>query len=555
MQNMKSYILNLKPEKLEPWIFMIMVAVHLIPVFANTYFVTGDGPCHIYNAKVLLDYWTGQNQDFYKTYYDVNYNLEPNYFSSYFFAFLLSFLPDYIAEKVFLTTYILAFSLSIRWVLGQLNPSNKIFALAGLPFIYQKSLQMGFFNYSMSIALMFLILAFWLYNRKKFTPLKQLILSILGVLMFFTHGGGLTMTIALIAAVWIMGFLSGILKEPNSWKTQFPIWKNEVINLFLCFLPAVLLLLGYQFRKGLNPMPGNESFVQLKENLFNLTSLVNLSGKEEIFASWYFYLITFFLISGLILKIILKRFSPNDVFLFLTVFALYLYFNMPSTLAGGTILSIRFQCIPYLMLILWLGSLNWHNYFRWMIMIASCFIGIGFITVRQPIHRKASEGAVEYTSVRKLIEDRSTVLPISFSHNGRTPDGNVISDRIWLFMHAGDYIGTDKSLVMLGNYEAYTGYFPFTWSWHLNPYKHLPVDGRGFEDQPPNADILGYPAKSEKGQIDYVVTWCLDDSAREFETTKNILLQLEEAYDLIYTSSNGLAMLYKLKSDYKPTSQ
>ncbi len=220
---------------------------------------------------------------------------------------------------------------------------------------------------------------------------------------------------------------------------------------------------------------------------------------------------------------------------------------MPNTLAGGSILSIRFQCIPYILLLFWYSSLNWHNAFRWIILCVSTIIGIGFILVRQPFHRLASNMVVEYTSVRNHIEDRSTVLPLSFSHNGRLPSGKLVSDRIWLFMHAGDYIGTDKSLVLFGNYEANTGYFPFTWVWDRNPYRHLQIDGRGVEDQPPSADILLYSEKSWIGTIDYVITWCLDDFVREADATKHILSQLDKGYDNIFTSENGLAVLYKRK--------
>lgn len=545
---MKLNIAKLKIEKIEPWIFGLLILVNLVPIVFNTYFLTGDGPCHIYNAKVLLDYWTGHNQDFYEPYYDINTNFEPNYLSSYLLAFFLSVLPDYLAEKALLILYVLTFAFSLRWLLGKINPANKVFALAGMPFIYQKPIQMGFFNYSISIALMFLIIAYWLHYRTKFTPLRQLIFCSLGVFMYFTHAGGLTLTIIILGALWVTDLIVKMFNEKDRIKQNMSIWKNEAFNLILCFLPAVLLQLAYVFRKSLSPTAGTESFPDLKERILNLSALVNLSAKEEIFATWMVYFFLFLIIGGVFTKIYSKKISSYDIFFILSVISIYVYFNLPNSIAGGSILSIRFQCIPFLFLLFWFASLNWHNAFRWILVAVCMILGIGFIVVRQPVHRLASDMAIEYSSVRYHIPDRSTVLPLSFAHNGRFPSGELVSDKIWLFMHAADYIGSDKSLVLLANYEANTGYFPFHWVWDRNPYRHLPVEGRGFEDQPPNADILGYSEKSWVGTIDYVITWCLDDSIKEDEGTKNILNQLNEGYDHIFSSENGLAQLYKRKA-------
>lgn len=544
---MKINLSKLNIQKIEPWVFGLMVLVNLIPIWVNTYFLTCDGPCHIYNAKVLLDYWTDVNQEFYKPYYYLNTNFEPNFLTSYLLAFFLSFLPDYLAEKSLLTVYILTFAISLRWLIAKINPANKAFALAGMPFIYQKSVQIGFFNYSLSIALMFLILAYWLHNRSKFTPLKQLVFCILSVLIFFTHAGGLTITIMLLGFLWIMDVIVKLISERNNVKENIKIWKNEAVNMILCFLPAVLLQLAFLFRRPLSPSPGKDTFEQLTENILNLTALVNLSNKEEIFATSLVYLFIALLIAGIITKIYSRKFSSFDAFFLLAIISVFVYYNLPGNLSGGSILSIRFQCVPFYLLVLWFGSLPWHNAIRWITLLAACIIGIGLIAMRQPIHKIASEAVVEYTSVRNHIEDQSTVLPLSFSHNGKTLDGEWISDKLWLFLHGSEYIGTDKSLVIFTNYEANAGYFPFVWHWDRNPFRQMAIDGRGIEDQPPSADILGYAEKSFTGKIDYVITWCLDDSVRDADATKHILNQLNEAYEHVFTSENGMAVLYKRK--------
>jgi hypothetical protein len=177
---------------------------------------------------------------------------------------------------------------------------------------------------------------------------------------------------------------------------------------------------------------------------------------------------------------------------------------------------------------------------------AAVVIVLSFSVVKIPVHKLASEAVEEYVSVREFIPSQSTVLSLSYAHNGKTPEGAWVSDRIWLFMHAFDYMGTDRSLVLFGNYEANTGYFPIIWKEHKNPYKHL-SKGFGLEHLPPDVDILGYENHTES-QVDYVVTWCLDAQFKETPESVHVQKQLNQHYELIFTSENALAVLYKKKS-------
>jgi hypothetical protein len=221
------------------------------------------------------------------------------------------------------------------------------------------------------------------------------------------------------------------------------------------------------------------------------------------------------------------------------------YFNQPGGMAGAGILSIRLQFIPYLVMVIWFANLRYSSVAKYTILITSFIIGITLLVIRYPHQVLASNAAVEYTSVQDYIEENSTVLPLSYSHNGKTPDGKLVANKIWLFMHGSDYLGADKSLVLFGNYEGNTGFFPIIWKPERNPFVYIGTN-EGIEHQPPSADILNYHKKTG-GEIDYVITWCLDDQFLAHEYTQNTLGQLAENYTLIYTSENSLAKLYKRK--------
>ena len=135
------------------------------------------------------------------------------------------------------------------------------------------------------------------------------------------------------------------------------------------------------------------------------------------------------------------------------------------------------------------------------------------------------------------------MLPLFYAFDGRTIDGKLITDRTWIFQHAADYLGTEKPLVMMGNYEANTGFFPLKWKRAMNPFVHL-CDDNGIEKQPPKIDLAEYERETAV-KIDYVILLCLDSNSINHPDTKNLFDQLQQGYTKSHTSQYGRAILYK----------
>ena len=529
-------------KKTEQLLFVLLVLIFLIPLWTNKYYLTGDGPCHLYNAKVLLDWMTGNNVDFYKQYYFLNTNFEPNWFSHITLAFLLTFLPAFLAEKIFLTAYVLLYALVLRLLFRTINKENAFLSILGLPFIYHHTFQMGFYNYAFSILLYLGILCFWLKYHHKLSPAKMLLLALLLTLQYFMHLVGLVLSLVSLSIILFFNFLMTWQKEKEHINTAFRSLYNKSLQLIIVALPAILLVLAYIYRKGLNPSAAQTSLKSLYHQFIELTSLITMTNKEPMWAITLAVLFALILIYAIRQKIKNKSFNKYDVFFVLFIMMVFIYFNTPGGMAGGAYIPIRIQFIPYLILLLWFVNIHFAKPLKVAIAGLSFTIGAMFMIVRIPHHALASKAVEEYISVKEHIKDRSTVLPLSFSHNGKTPEGKLIADRIWLFMHAADYIGTNKSLVLFGNYEGNTWYFPIIWRPERNPFHHISTN-EGLEFQPPSVNIIDY--KNTGGSIDYVITWCLDDQYMNHPYTENLLKQLDQEYELIYTSENALAKLYK----------
>ena len=95
----QKYMKALSHPALERWIFYLLLLAAVAPVWSGRFFVTGDGPCHVYNARILLDYFLGRHFGFYDPFYSLNTNFEPNWFGHLWLAFFQAFFAPETAEK------------------------------------------------------------------------------------------------------------------------------------------------------------------------------------------------------------------------------------------------------------------------------------------------------------------------------------------------------------------------------------------------------------------------------------------------------------------------
>src|SRR5204863_8300092 len=104
----------------------------------------------------------------------------------------------------------------------------------------------------------------------------------------------------------------------------------------------------------------------------------------------------------------------------------------------------------------------------------------------------------------------SIVLPLNYSSN-------------WMHSNISNYLGTDKHILVLDNYEAGREHFPLTWNPGMNPVGLL---GSFNGTLPLCADVSTFEKKTSK-KIDYIILWkndkeLIDNCSRQIrETIKN----------------------------------
>ena len=527
-------------DRVESVLFYSVLLVHLLPILLTIYFVTSDGPCHLYNAGILRDWLLHRDVDFYKQFYSLNHHIDPNWFSHIALAGLLSIFSPVVSEKIFLGTYIISFMLAVRLLVRQISPANSWLSFLAFPFIYSHIFQMGFYNYCYSLVLMIVCIWFYLrYIGKLPMYLFIAVGTLLFLLCFIAHPIGYIILLGTLLGVVFFQYLSLV----GEGKQQFSILVRKIgIALVLNAVPMVLLFLFWVRKTTEHYEANTDPFDKKWQSFIHLQSIVNFSNRETDIVSVLPYLFGVLIVVCLFLKLRSKRLSAYDFFFGVAMGLVYYYFHAPNTAMGGSSIAIRVQYLPFLMLLFWLASVPWHSSVRWLSIAAMSVLCAGLIALKLPAHIAASGLVSEYMTALPYIAPHAVVLPLSYSHQGKNTDGNPIADRAHYFLHAADYMGATQPLILLDNYEGDTGYFPLLWLQNKNPFQYLSTH-EGQENLPPSVAIAAYESKSSVS-IDYILLLCLDHDFIHHPYTLNLLSQLT-TYDLIYTSAYKRVLLYK----------
>ena len=237
------------------------------------------------------------------------------------------------------------------------------------------------------------------------------------------------------------------------------------------------------------------------------------------------------------------RLHRFDGFLLSMFFAAFLYFFFPDKLFGGSLFVVRAQYLWGVFAVLAVGYLLPSGIAKQAagVFFFSIFIWLSVIRINRLY--PAADGISAIAAAGSHINPRSVVLPLNFAPAGLDAHGRTITDRNWIFVHAWQYLATEKPLIILDNYEANTGYFPLLWKDEVNPYHFLCTNG-AMEATPPHASITEYTRKTGIA-IDFVLLWCYDKKYLSDTAFAGLYSEITSNYNLVYTEPSGRVVLYE----------
>ena len=493
-------------------LFVVLLILHLLPLWIFTHFPSQDGHNHIYNALALKEYHKHENYTM-RDAWKLNITIFPNWLSHLMlFAFLYVF-PPIVAQKVFLTLAVGLVPISFFYFLDAVHKRGFVFAWLGFLFTYNFLLFMGFFNFALSTSLFFFSFGYWWRHKDAIRVNQLIVLYVLLLLTYLSHiaSYGLLLLGVSLAA----GCLWGCVAIADAWRvrkegleriaTHFWTGVKPLLQFGLYMIPVYFVLMDYYLKSLRDYQDGQYKGMEwIKDYFWGVKSIVYFTDWHIRVHHVLLVILGIAILVSLAHRIARKQWlRKSDVFLVIAVVFTVMFIRAPWRFGPGEWINERIHFYILLMLAPWLVTdmRRWLQYGFTASMVVICLLHLGRTTY--DIARLSPEVS-ELTSGTYLIEPHTKYSMRGYYWYKSDAFGEVkyVSPFVYSTALYGVYA---DDVCHLANYEAHFNYFP------INSLNHDKYDGRE----------------------DYVVAWAyppeekfenLNDDFRIIHETKNLKL-------------------------------
>ncbi|HEX7972702.1 MAG TPA: hypothetical protein VF501_10975, partial [Thiobacillus sp.] len=183
-------------------LFWCLLGAYLIAVLAQRAFPSQDGPVHLYYADVVNHLMAGDRS--YGAYFGIKHWVPPYAFHYYALIALTRFLRPLQAEKALVCAYTICFCLAFRYLLRGVAAAREsgaadAWSLLAFPFVHNRTLYLGFYNFSFGVAASLFLAGYWLRHSGELTVRRIAVVLLLVLALAMTH------PVALAVALLAMG--------------------------------------------------------------------------------------------------------------------------------------------------------------------------------------------------------------------------------------------------------------------------------------------------------------------------------------------------------------
>jgi hypothetical protein len=177
-----------------------VTAVELVTIWIPAYNALTDFPIHIVRAYILAHY---NSSALYQHLFQKAVLPNPNMAIDYLATPLVPFLGLVASGKVFLSILMILFNLGCHALGRAIQGAFTWMSIACAMLAFHGAYQYGFVNYSFSIALLLVVLAFWYWRRDSWTAVGLVFLTVLLTMLFISHLAGFGVAGIILFYFWI----------------------------------------------------------------------------------------------------------------------------------------------------------------------------------------------------------------------------------------------------------------------------------------------------------------------------------------------------------------
>lgn len=504
----------------EPWLFRLLAMLHLLPVWSSRWFVTLDGPAHLYSARLVLG--LVQGDAFIGRFFHLSSYPEPYWAGHAVMAALLVVLPAWLVEKLMWSTAVLGLAWAFRHLILLLAPGRPWASWLVFPFLLHYAVGMGFLNFCLSLPLMLATLAA-AWQGALVGRMRTALLAMLFLVLYFTHLFTFLATAGMVLALvcW------SIATDPG----------RKAAHLLPPVLAALALpmalTIGYVLTHvSQGAPPARTGQRQLWHWLLTgrAWNALGLAGEEQTCTLLAMALLLA-ASAALLLWVLRHGHRPGmpDFWPLLSLACFAAYFTLPDVMGGGSNVSPRFLLLAMLFLACSLAISRLPAPALAATLAVVVPLGLYHTRMQMEAARGLGRECDDLMPVQAAIPDQTVLLPLNYSGN-------------WMHSNLPNYLGTGKKrVIVLDHFTALAPFNPVQWNAGMMPYG--PV-GNFATSNSPCVHIAAYRAATGTA-INAVLTWrmraaptdsCLADTKRQLREGFLPCATPQGADTLLYTA-------------------
>ena len=463
-------------------VLIVLLVIHILPVWLFKYTCTQDGPAHVHNAHVLKVYHNHENYIL-REVYERNPTLFPNWTSHVLIAGLMYIFPPLICEKIFFSLCIALLPLSLLYLLNGVQKGKVLFCLVGFIFAYNYLLHMGFYNFALSVSLFFFALGCWWRCEDKLSPKALVTVYVWLTVVYLTHFQSYALLTVSLTVFGVFLYIYEALESPRG---RFTTQLKSILLFLGSMLPAYVILLSYYLVK----QEGGgyyRSFEGLMKYFLSIGSIVSFRDAHILIGNLLLAVLAIAFLLTVIDRIrkvyahsdasesgnegVTAVIARTDVFLLVALILTFIYFESPWSLrSGGMWISDRIH-IYILLALLPFFTFNLQRFIDYAFSGILIVLALWHLGYHVQTYYLMDIEAKEALSSAEMIEPH-TILASRPGSWGGTPDSaNWDFKYVLPFEHIEGYLALGNGVAYLQNYEPNTDHFPLRYK-----NKKLPPD-------------------------------------------------------------------------------
>jgi hypothetical protein len=218
------------------------LAPALAAIWFVPWFVTQDGPAHIYNAEILASSVGGFDRTSpWHNVYTVRWQPIPNWAGPVCLAGLVAWLPAWLADRIMTSATLVGFAVAILWLRWRVAGRRGLYMSALLASILSMNMAwlFGFTSFMLGACLFPITLGVWWPVRDRLSLPRLAVLAALLTLGYFCHLVSLGLTVVGLVVLLMAGPVRSHGKSPRHARS------TRLALTCLTFLPVVILGVCY----------------------------------------------------------------------------------------------------------------------------------------------------------------------------------------------------------------------------------------------------------------------------------------------------------------------